>query len=150
MGGITASRNAFIDKWMGVKSEAERKQADDELRRFVHVQMLLILGKKPEDLHLGPNDLPMSAEDFRPATQKRVDEFNGGPELKRLKCFGCGEKMDPVPVSRGTNRPCVRCPECRWRARCYNHQKLRRRAEDSRDPGPYLKRFIGHRCTKAC
>lgn len=104
MGQIVASRDSFIQKWMGAKSEKERLQADDELRRFVHMQMLMILGKKPKDLGFGPGELPTSPQDFRPATQAQVDEWNGSPARaanvegrahSNGLCWSCG-KREPV------------------------------------------------------
>lgn len=44
-------------------------------------------------------------------------------------CFGCGANMN---AEQGKNGGwCVRCPECRQRVRRYEHQKMRRRAEEA-------------------
>lgn len=71
-----------------------------------------------------------------------------------MRCFACGKKMARVPLPRGAHGLCVRCPACRARARRYHHQMLRARAnvllKQGFEVGPYLRRFLGHKCTRSC
>jgi hypothetical protein len=77
MGTITGSRALFIDKWAARLSIEDRAKFDEDLRRFVHMQILLIVRLKPKDLMLTEMDLPAGAFDFSDhATKENLDLWN--------------------------------------------------------------------------